>query len=132
MTGHPLADTLVVEPPCEIGRPGRERDDVARQADPGADPIGAAVYQIRLRGQLAPVWSDWFDGLAISWDDSGDTLLTGPVADQPALHGLLRKIRDLGVTLVSINQVHAAAEPDHGTNMRGEDRHGDIDAEHDR
>ena len=94
---------------------------MAQQAGTGADPIGSTVYQIRLRGNLGQLWSDWFDGLAITWDDKGDTLLTGTVADQSALYGLLRRIRDLGVTLVSINQLEAGAEPDQGTNVRGED-----------
>jgi hypothetical protein len=85
------------------------------------DQIGSTVYQIRLRGQLGQLWSDWFEGLAITWDDNGDTLLTGTVADQSALHGLLRKIRDLGVTLISINHLDAAEEPDTGTNEKGED-----------
>ena len=93
---------------------------MTQRAEPAADPIGS-VYQIRLRGHLGQLWSDWFDGLAITWDNNGDTLLTGRVADQSALHGLLRKIRDLGVTLVSINQVDASAEPDQGTNEMGED-----------
>lgn len=94
---------------------------MTQRAEPGADPIGSTVYQIRIRGQLDQLWSDWFEGLAIRWDDNGDTLLTGSVTDQSALHGLLRKIRDLGVTLVSINQVGVTAEPDHGTNEIGED-----------
>ena len=85
------------------------------------DPIGSTVYQIRLRGHLGPLWSDWFDGLVIAWDDNGDTLLTGSVVDQAALHGLLRKIRDLGVALVAINRVEASAEPDQCTNETGED-----------
>jgi hypothetical protein len=110
-----------VEPPSEIGRPEREGDDVRQRAEPAADPIGPTVYQIRLRGQLSPLWSDWFEGLAITWDDNGDTLLTGSVADQPALHGLLRKIRDLGVTLVAINQLDGSAEPDRGSHEMGED-----------
>lgn len=94
---------------------------MTQRAEPGADPIGCTVYQIRIRGHLDQLWSDWFEGLAIRWDDNGDTLLTGSVTDQSALHGLLRKIRDLGVTLVSINQVGVTAEPDHGTNEIGED-----------
>ena len=94
---------------------------MTQRREPGADPIGSTVYQIRLRGQLGPLWSDWFEGLAITWDDNGETLLTGSVADQSALYGLLRRIRDLGVTLVSINQLVSSAGLDQGTNERGED-----------
>lgn len=61
-------------------------------------------YQIRLRGQLDPLWSDWFDEFAIT-HQSGDSLLTGSVPDQAALHGVLARIRDLGLTLVSIQQL---------------------------
>jgi hypothetical protein len=110
-----------VEPPSEIGRPEQEGDDVTQRAEPAADPIGSTVYQIRLRGQLGPLWSDWLEGLAITWDDNGDTLLTGNVTDQAALHGLLRKIRDLGVTLVSINRLDGSAEPDQVAHEMGED-----------
>lgn len=92
---------------------------MTQQPEPGADPIGSTIYQIRLRGQLGRLWSDWFDGLAITWDDNGDTLLTGSVADQSALHGLLRKIRDLGVTLISINRLDASAEPERRTHQIG-------------
>ena len=61
------------------------------------------LYQIRIRGHLSSRWSDWFEGLKITLDDNGDTLLTGLIADQSALHGLLKKVRDLGLPLVSIN-----------------------------
>ena len=63
------------------------------------------VYQIRVEGHLGQQWMDWFDGLTITLEENGDTLLTGPVADQAALHGLLKKVRDLGLTLVSVNRV---------------------------
>jgi len=63
------------------------------------------VYQLRLKGHLDSQWTDWFEGLAITLEDNGDTLLTGPVIDQSALHGLLKKVRDLGMPLVSINCV---------------------------
>ena len=63
------------------------------------------VYRIRIMGQLGPQWTDWFEGLAITLDDNGDTLLSGPVVDQAALHGLLRKVRDLGMPLVSVSPV---------------------------
>ena len=60
------------------------------------------VYQIRLKGHLSRHWADWFDGLTITLEDGGETLLTGPVADQAALHGVLKKVRDLGLPLLSI------------------------------
>jgi hypothetical protein len=60
------------------------------------------TYQIRLRGHLGPQWTDWFGGLTITLDENGDTLLTGAVVDQAALHGLLRRVRDLGMPLLSI------------------------------
>ena len=61
------------------------------------------TYQIRVRGHLDLGWAGWFDGLTIRHTEDGDTVLEGPVADQAALHGLLAKIRDLGLLLVSIN-----------------------------
>ncbi len=60
------------------------------------------VYQIRLKGHLGRQWTDWFGGLTITLEDNGDTLLTGPVVDQAALYGLLRKVRDLGMPLLSV------------------------------
>lgn len=65
------------------------------------------LYEIRVRGHLPDRWADWFEGMAITLDDDGSTLLTGPVADQAALHGLLKKVRDLGMPLLSVN----CAEP---------------------
>ena len=66
------------------------------------------VYQIRLKGHLGSHWTHWFGGLTITLEDNGDTLLTGLVRDQAALHGLLKKVRDLGLPLISINPL----EPD--------------------
>jgi len=63
------------------------------------------AYQIRIKGHLGGQWKDWFGGLAITLEDNDDTLLTGSVIDQAALHGLLRKVRDLGMHLVSVNPV---------------------------
>jgi hypothetical protein len=63
------------------------------------------IYQIRVKGHLDSQWADWFEGLIITLEEDGDTLLTGPVSDQAALHGLLKKVRDLGLSLLSVNQV---------------------------
>jgi hypothetical protein len=69
------------------------------------DSVQPTVYQIRLKGHLGRQWADWFGGLTITLEDNGDTLLTGLVVDQAALHGLLKKVRDLGVPLLSINPI---------------------------
>jgi hypothetical protein len=61
------------------------------------------IYEIRVRGHLDNSWSEWFEGLSVAYEEDGSTVLTGPVTDQPALHGLLAKIRDLGLPLVSVN-----------------------------
>jgi hypothetical protein len=61
------------------------------------------LYEIRLKGQLNERWADWFEGLTITLEEGGNTLLSGSVIDQAALHGLLKKVRDLGMTLVSVN-----------------------------
>ncbi len=70
------------------------------------------VYQIRIEGQLGRQWTVWFEGLTITALDNGETLLTGPVVDQAALHGLLRKVRDLGVPLLSVSRVTPGQAPD--------------------
>ncbi len=71
----------------------------------------AKTYEIRLKGHLEARWAKWFDGLAITLEDNGDTLLTGPVVDQAALHGILKKVRDLGMPLVSVSAVeHGQAD----------------------
>ena len=74
-----------------------------RSADHDADQ--PRVYQIKIKGHLVPQWTDWFEGLTITLEEDGDTLLTGPVIDQAALHGLLKKVRDLGMPLLSVNFV---------------------------
>jgi hypothetical protein len=71
----------------------------------------SGLYEIRLKGHLDNRWADWFEGLTITLEEDGDTLLTGPVVDQAALHGLLKKVRDLGMPLVSVSPLeHGQAE----------------------
>ena len=68
------------------------------------------VYRIILKGHLDPEWSDWFDGLTITLADNGETMLTGPLIDQTALHGVLIKIRDLGLPLLSLTRIETERE----------------------
>jgi hypothetical protein len=72
------------------------------------DHYESGSYEIRIKGHLDKRWAAWFEGLTITLEEDGDTLLTGPVVDQAALHGLLKKVRDLGMPLVSVSPL----EPD--------------------
>ena len=76
---------------------------MSNNSDPTTNPDQPVIYQIRIKGHLGSQWTNWFEGLAITLEEDGDTLLTGPVIDQAALHGLLKKVRDLGMSLVSVN-----------------------------
>jgi hypothetical protein len=69
-----------------------------------------AIYEIRVKGNLDPQWSDWFDGFTVTQQENDETLLTGLVADQPALHGLLAKIRDLGLPLLAVTHIGGVPE----------------------
>ncbi len=82
-------------------------------------------YQIKIKGHLGSQWVDWFEGLTITHDENGDTLLTGPVVDQAALHGLFKKVRDLGLPLISVTPV----EPGQTTTLphRRHSREGQAD-----
>jgi hypothetical protein len=70
--------------------------------NPANQPV---AYQIRIKGHLGCQWAEWFGGLTVTLEENGDTFLTGTVIDQAALHGLLKKVRDLGIPLISVNQV---------------------------
>jgi len=72
---------------------------------PKRDSNQPMVYQIRIKGHLGQQWMGWFEGLTITLEEDGNTLLNGPVIDQSALHGILKKIRDLGMPLLSVNSV---------------------------
>ena len=78
------------------------------------------IYQIRIEGQLGQQWTDWFDGLSITPGEDGTTLLTGPVIDQSALHGLLKKVRDLGAPLVSVNRMETDGSSNPNQITKGE------------
>ncbi len=83
---------------------------MSNEHKPKPTPSQPVIYQIRVRGHLAHEWADWFEGLTISLEEDGDTLLTGPVVDQAALHGLLKKVRDLGLPLVSVSPIAPSRE----------------------
>lgn len=73
--------------------------------DPSTQEQQAPVYRIRLQGHLGRRWAQWFDGWSIALEAEGDTLLTGPVVDQAQLHGLLKRVRDLGMPILSVVQI---------------------------
>lgn len=76
----------------------------------GSEQARQEVYQIIIKGHLDSEWSDWFDGLTITPVDSGETILTGPIVDQTALHGVLIKIRDLGLPLLKLSCIESERE----------------------
>ena len=69
----------------------------------------ATVYQIRLEGYIDEQWASWLDGFTISQEENGNTLMTGQILDQAALHGLFKKLRDLGMPLLSVNRMDASS-----------------------
>lgn len=80
---------------------------MSNQRGPGGKTNQPMIYQIRIEGHLGRQWANRFEEMSITLEDDGTTLLTGPVVDQAALHGILRRIRDLGITLLSINSAGA-------------------------
>ena len=80
-----------------------------RHISPPESPEGGR-YEIRLKGHLAPRWTAWFDGLSLTRADDGTTVIQGPIVDQAALHGVLQKLRDIGVPLVSLSQLRPEGE----------------------
>lgn len=84
------------------------------QHDAKNDPNPPVVYQIKIKGHLGRQWAEWFVGLTITHDNNGDTLLSGPVVDQAALYGLLRKVRDLGLPLLAVRRLQPGQQDGHG------------------
>ena len=77
-------------------------------------------YEVRVRGHLGSQWTAWFDGLRLTTEDDGITVIRGPVVDQAALHGLLQKLRDVGIPLISLTQLPPDATPDEGSTPQDE------------
>lgn len=71
-------------------------------SNPTTDPDSPMIYHIRIEGHLNDQWRSWFEGMTINLEENGDTLLSGPVVDQAELHAVLRKVRDLGMTLIAV------------------------------
>jgi hypothetical protein len=78
---------------------------MSNESNAEMNPGQPMIYQIRIKGHLGREWTDWFGGLTLTLEDNGETLLTGPVIDQAALHGLLKKVRDVGMPLLSVIEV---------------------------
>jgi hypothetical protein len=97
---------LQIEPVAEAILIGRKRDRVmANTRNSGTDRSHSPVYAIRIKGHLGREWTDWFEGLTITLEVNGETLLTGPLVDQAALYSVLKKVRDLGMPLLSVIHV---------------------------
>ena len=98
--------SLQVESLAQTVLTDHNRDGVmSSELTPQTDPDQPMIYRIRIKGHLGQRWADWFEGLTLTLEDNGDTLLSGPVVDQAALHGVLRKVRDAGMPLISVNRV---------------------------
>jgi hypothetical protein len=78
---------------------------MSRNHGPASAADSNTAYEVRVKGQLGPQWTARFEGMSITSEENGESVLTGPVADQAALHGLLKKVRDLGLPLLSVTRL---------------------------
>lgn len=93
-------------PVCSYGPPVSTKDTTEEPSGaPAAEPTDIPRYEVRVRGRLAPRWAAWFDGMSLSSEEEGITVIRAPVIDQAALHGLLQKLRDVGIPLVSLTEL---------------------------
>lgn len=100
----------------------RDGTDSVKRSQAKTGPSQPSIYQIRIEGHLGDQWTDRFGGLTITLEDNGDTLLTGPVVDQAALFGLLKKVRDLGIPLVSLKRIEPGKPDMSSTSLEKEKR----------
>jgi hypothetical protein len=101
----------ISETPAEI-HPAKQQLKGGQMSEISAGPHHSpGRYEIRLKGHLDSRWAAWFDGLSLTNENDGTTIICGPVADQAALHGLLQKIRDLGLPLISVNHLTPGHPP---------------------
>jgi hypothetical protein len=91
---------------------------MSNDINPKSNLAQPVTYQIRIKGHLGRQWTEWFGGMAVTRVEDGETLLTGPVMDQAALHGLLKKIRDLGTPLISVTRVNPNQTDAPGANSK--------------
>jgi hypothetical protein len=94
---------------------------------PPEDPYEAGIYEIRLKGHLEARWVDWFDNLSVAHAADGTTTLTGPLIDQAALYGLLRKLRDLGLPLLAVNRLEPKRAPAPAANTDTDHNHSNTE-----
>jgi hypothetical protein len=94
---HPKRQTDAATPAS-----GKAKEATSMNDLPTGQDLGAGRYEIRVQGHLAPRWAAWFDGMSLTVQDDGTTVLHGAIADQSALHGLLRKLSDIGLPLISV------------------------------
>jgi hypothetical protein len=113
MTHHHIFHYLLaaIENGCRLVEIHPNREDRMRHCMSETHALpehydGTGLYEICLKGHLDDRWADWFGGMSITLEENGNTLLTGPVIDQAELHGLLKKVRDLGMPLLSVNSVN--------------------------